>query len=60
MTTQLPDNLPWDPNCTQFPSRKELPNIPGAPEGAAWVWGKDDQVCFFILILDLTFLNMSC
>ncbi|RAQ53738.1 hypothetical protein AFGD_006842 [Aspergillus flavus] len=44
MTTQLPDNLPWDPNCTQFPSRKELPNIPGAPEGAAWVWGKDDQI----------------
>ncbi|PYH88961.1 hypothetical protein BO71DRAFT_122880 [Aspergillus ellipticus CBS 707.79] len=41
-TTQVPDQLPWDPNSTRFPSRKELPKIPGAPEGAAWVWGKDD------------------
>ena len=41
---QSPDQLPWDPNCTQFPSRKELPKIDGAPNGAAWVWGKDDQV----------------
>ncbi|PLN84288.1 hypothetical protein BDW42DRAFT_183643 [Aspergillus taichungensis] len=41
---QSPDQLPWDPNCTQFPSRKELPKIEGAPNGAAWVWGKDDQL----------------
>ncbi|KAE8154402.1 hypothetical protein BDV25DRAFT_147641 [Aspergillus avenaceus] len=34
----------WDPNSTQFPSRKELPKIPGAPDDAAWVWGKDDQL----------------
>ncbi|OQD61271.1 hypothetical protein PENPOL_c017G07427 [Penicillium polonicum] len=27
-----------------FPSRKDLPKLAGAPEGAAWVWGKDDQV----------------
>ncbi|KAF7590588.1 hypothetical protein BBP40_002625 [Aspergillus hancockii] len=33
MTAQVPDKLPWDPNCTQFPSRRELPKISGAPEG---------------------------
>jgi hypothetical protein len=36
--------LPWDPNSTKFPTRKELPNIPGAPEQAAWVWGEEDFV----------------
>ncbi|PWY77427.1 hypothetical protein BO70DRAFT_372176 [Aspergillus heteromorphus CBS 117.55] len=41
---QAPDQLPWDPNCERFPSRKELPEIPGAPKDAAWVWGKDDAV----------------
>ena len=41
---QTASELPWDPNATKFPSRKELPVIPGAPEGAAWVWGKDDYV----------------
>lgn len=35
---------PWDPDCTIFPSRKELPNVPGAPEGAAWVWGEEDFI----------------
>lgn len=44
MSVQVPDTLPWDPNCTRFPSRKELPKLPGAPEDAAWVWGKDDAV----------------
>jgi hypothetical protein len=43
-TAQAPDQLPWNPNCTRFPSRKDLPQLPGAPEGAAWVWGEDDQV----------------
>lgn len=42
--TQAPDQLPWNPNCTTFPSLKDLPQLPGAPEGAAWVWGEDDQV----------------
>ncbi|KAL4737993.1 hypothetical protein BDV11DRAFT_216311 [Aspergillus similis] len=41
---QDPSDLPWDPNSSQFPSRKELPKIPGAPGDAAWVWGKDDQI----------------
>lgn len=40
-----PSELPWDPNNTKFPTRKNLPDIPGAPKGAAWVWGKDDNVC---------------
>lgn len=44
-STQAPDQLPWDPNCARFPLRKELPRLPNSPEGAAWVWGKDDQVC---------------
>ena len=34
----------WDPDASSFPMRKDLPSIPGAPEGAAWFWGKDDYV----------------
>ncbi|MCJ1249650.1 hypothetical protein MMC30_006876 [Trapelia coarctata] len=37
-------SIPFDPNSTKFPSRKELPDIPGAPKGAAWVWGEDDYI----------------
>jgi Putative cyclase len=36
--------IPWDPDSTKFPSRKELPEIPGAPPQAAWVWGPDDFI----------------
>jgi len=36
--------IPWDPNSTYFPVRKDLPKIRGAPEDAAWVWGEDDYV----------------
>lgn len=36
--------LPWDPDCTIFPTRKELPSIPGAPPEAAWCWGEKDYV----------------
>ena len=43
-STQVANKLPWDPNCTKFPSRKDLPKLPDAPDGAAWVWGKDDEV----------------
>ena len=39
-----PTSIPWDPDCTIFPTRKELPQINGAPDGAAWVWGADDWV----------------
>jgi hypothetical protein len=42
--SQVPDQLPWDPSCDRFPLFKELPKLPDAPEGAAWVWGDDDQV----------------
>lgn len=37
--------IPWDPDSTKFPTRKELPDIPGAPKEAAWVWGENDYVC---------------
>ncbi|KAL4809394.1 hypothetical protein BDV18DRAFT_157149 [Aspergillus unguis] len=43
-STQNPNVLPWNPDCSRFPSREELPKIPGAPDDAAWVWGKDDQI----------------
>ncbi|KAJ5224643.1 uncharacterized protein N7469_008146 [Penicillium citrinum] len=42
--TQSAQQLPWDPNALSFPSHDELPSLPDAPEGAAWVWGKDDQL----------------
>ncbi|CAG7916499.1 unnamed protein product [Penicillium olsonii] len=44
MTAQIADQLPWNPNNASFPTRKNLPKLPGAPEDAAWVWGKDDQL----------------
>ncbi|KIX93763.1 uncharacterized protein Z520_10387 [Fonsecaea multimorphosa CBS 102226] len=36
--------IPFDPDSTSFPTRKNLPKIVGAPDEAAWVWGKDDYV----------------
>ncbi|KAK8160489.1 hypothetical protein IWX90DRAFT_268153 [Phyllosticta citrichinensis] len=36
--------LPWNPDSTEFPTRNELSKVDGAPEGAAWVWGKDDFI----------------
>ncbi|KAJ5975932.1 hypothetical protein N7481_009639 [Penicillium waksmanii] len=41
---QSPQQLPWDPNSLRFPSHDELPTLPDAPQGAAWVWGKEDQL----------------
>ncbi|CAI7584952.1 unnamed protein product [Penicillium manginii] len=41
---QSPQQLPWDPNSLTFPSHDELPKLPNAPQGAAWVWGKEDQL----------------
>ena len=38
------DTIPWDPDSTSFPTRKDLPRLPGAPEDAAWVWGPNDNV----------------
>ena len=34
----------WDPDSKSFPSRKDLPFIPGAPKDAAWFWGKNDNI----------------
>lgn len=36
--------IPFDPNCSKFPNRKDVPRRADAPPGAAWVWGEDDQV----------------
>ncbi|KAI8943365.1 hypothetical protein NX059_001380 [Plenodomus lindquistii] len=36
--------IPWDPDSTNFPTRKELPQVPGAPAEAAWVWGENDFI----------------
>ncbi|KAK4992457.1 hypothetical protein LTR28_001237, partial [Elasticomyces elasticus] len=36
--------IPWDPDCTKFPVRRELPYIPGAPDQAAWCWGEHDGI----------------
>ncbi|KAH7125926.1 hypothetical protein EDB81DRAFT_202162 [Dactylonectria macrodidyma] len=44
MTRQVSEQLPWNPQATAFPTRSELPKIPGAPDQAAWVWGDDDNV----------------
>ena len=41
---ESPVTVPFDPDWTHFPTRKQLPRLPGAPEGAAWVWGENDNV----------------
>jgi hypothetical protein len=53
---QIPDQLPWNPNNTQFPSIKDLPKLAGAPEGAAWVWGENDEVgyCYYSHLLSVS------
>lgn len=37
-------SIPFDPESSSFPSRKDVPKVPGAPDGAAWVWGPDDHL----------------
>ncbi|TKA30303.1 hypothetical protein B0A54_15381 [Friedmanniomyces endolithicus] len=34
----------FDPSSTSLPKRSELPAIEGAPAGAAWFWGPDDEL----------------
>ncbi|KAL4934646.1 uncharacterized protein BDV17DRAFT_297080 [Aspergillus undulatus] len=41
---QNPNDIPWNPDASRFPSRRELPKTAGAPDDAAWVWGEDDQI----------------
>ncbi|KAL8943463.1 MAG: hypothetical protein Q9211_000960 [Gyalolechia sp. 1 TL-2023] len=36
--------IPFDPDCTKFPNRKDVPRRADAPQDAAWVWGGNDQV----------------
>lgn len=39
------EEAPWNPDRADLlPTRKSLPKIPGAPDGAAWFWGKDDNL----------------
>ena len=39
-----------DPNAdaADLPKRSQLPKIDGAPVGAAWFWGEEDEVCLDI------------
>ena len=34
----------FDPDTNTLPLRKDLPSIDGAPAGAAWFWGQQDEV----------------
>lgn len=54
-----PDELPWDPDNTKFPLRKDLPKIDGAPDGAAWVWGKEDYVGGIAILLRTFILHIN-
>lgn len=38
--------IPFDPDCTSFPQRKDVPQPSYAPPGVqtAWVWGPKDNV----------------
>ena len=38
--------IPFDPNSTKFPQRKDVPQAPYAPPGVptAWVWGETDFI----------------
>lgn len=53
-STQVADQLPWNPNNAEFPSRNILPKLSGAPDGAAWVWGKDDEVKAPVVVRSVT------
>lgn len=39
-------NIKFNPNAdtATLPKRVDLQAIPGAPVGAAWFWGADDEV----------------
>ncbi|ETN44636.1 uncharacterized protein HMPREF1541_10306 [Cyphellophora europaea CBS 101466] len=44
LTTMAGPEIPFDPNSTTFPRRADVPLLPGAPEGACWVWGPSDNL----------------
>lgn len=39
--------IPFDPDSTKFPQRKDVPQPTYAPPGlqTSWVWGENDMVC---------------
>ena len=41
---QDPAQIPWNPDNEAFPKLHDLPRILNALQGAAWFWGKDDNV----------------
>lgn len=41
-----PTAMKFNSDSNNLPKRSELPPIAGAPEGAAWFWGENDEVCF--------------
>ena len=45
-TTKTATTIPFDPNCTNFPRRQDVPQPPYAPPGVptAWVWGENDSL----------------
>lgn len=44
--TKTATTIPFDPNCTSFPRRKDVPQPSYAPPGVptAWVWGENDSL----------------
>ena len=58
-SSQVEMTLPFDPDSTTFPSRKDVPRRDDAPENAAWVWGKDDNVCKPIQVAHTMYLQAS-
>lgn len=44
--SKLPTSIPFDPDSTKFPKRKDVPQAPYSPHGVqtAWVWGEHDNL----------------
>ena len=45
--------IPFDPDSTKFPKRKDVPRATYSPPGVetAWVWGESDMVIIVKFIL---------
>ncbi len=45
-SVRVATSIPFDPNCTIFPKRKDVPQAPYSPPGVqtSWVWGVDDNL----------------
>ena len=44
--SKIATTIPFDPDCTIFPNRKDVPQASYSPSGVptAWVWGEDDFI----------------